>query len=211
MLLDFIRTHKVITVLVSTILVVFLGFGLFVMISRTGKEPVTIHLLPSDIHLTVDGKTFGTGTVYLTPGTHAIEASREGFSHYKTEITIGQPNTTVIDIALIPESDEALQWQKDHQQLYTDFQARADERATEEGIQFYDKNPIVNELPFKSYIFKIGYHADPDDPSHTSIILDIDAIVGYREAALDKIREFGFDPTDFKINFRNYENPFSHE
>ena len=49
---------------------------------------------------------------------------------------------------------------------------------------------------------------DHSDPSGNSIIIEIDAREGYRQAALYKIRELGYDPTDLTINFRGYENPF---
>jgi len=64
-------------------------------------------------------------------------------------------------------------------------------------------------LPYDNLVYTIGYQADPSDPTGQSVIIDIDAAEGYRNAAVDKIRELGYDPADYKITFEGYVNPFS--
>ncbi len=207
----FIREHKLITAYISLLLVTAVGFGVYTVVSRIGKEPVMVYLVPGDASLTVDGKRTGTGTAYLTPGTYQITASKDGFKRYTASITITTNNTETIDIALEPDSDEARRWQRDHIKQYLAVEARAGARANTEGEKFSQLNPITSRLPFENLLYTIGYRADPADPSDNSIIIEIDALQGYRNAALKKITELGYDPTDFKINFRNYESPFGNE
>jgi len=40
-------------------------------------------------------------------------------------------------------------------------------------------------------------------------IITIDANAGYRNAAINKLYDLGFDPTDFTIRFNNYESTFT--
>lgn len=211
MLSEFIRQHKIITTIIVILLVGLIAYTVYLSISRAGKEPVTIYLIPGDTKLMIDNQQYSAGTAYIKPGTYNVSASREGFESIERTVTIGQPNTAVIDISLTPVSDEAKQWQEDNMHLYDQFQARTGVRANEFGERFREQFPIVTKIPFSNFIYSIGYRLKNPDNSSEGIILTITAITGSREAALNKIRELGFDPTDYEINFNNYENPFSHE
>jgi hypothetical protein len=211
MLSEFMRQHKIITTIIAILLVGLIAYTVYLSISRAGKEPVTIYLIPGDTKLTIDNQQYRAGTAYIKPGTYNVSASREGFESLERTVTIDQPNTTVIDISLTPVSDEAKQWQQDNMDLYKEFQVRTGIRANEFGEQFREQFPIVTKIPFSNFIYTIGYRLKNPDNASEGITIEITAITGYREAALDKIREFGFDPTDYEINFNNFENPFSHE
>jgi hypothetical protein len=56
-------------------------------------------------------------------------------------------------------------------------------------------------LTYKNSLYSIT--ADPKDPHK----LTITAFAGYRNAAVNKLYEFGLNPADYKITF-NYESPF---
>lgn len=196
---------------ITAAVVVFLGvlgYGIYLAISRAGKEPVTVYLTPSDTILTANGEQIPSGTAFLKPGVYTLEASRSGFGSYKSSFTVRQPNTAEIDIALSATSQSAREWQMKHQDLYLAKERREGQRATKRGEEFALANPITTKLPYKNLIYTIGYRVDPTDPSDKSIILEIDASSGYRSGALQKIRDLGYDPTDFKINFKNYTSPF---
>ncbi|MDN5275195.1 MAG: exported protein of unknown function [Candidatus Saccharibacteria bacterium] len=208
---DFIKRYKLIVIAVLFLLVVLIGVSGFFVVSRSNKEAVTVYLLPSDTKLTVNGEQINEGTNYLKPGSYSVEASRSGFASKKETVTIGKPNTTAIDIALDPVSESATKWRNDHQDLYLAYEGRAGVRANDEGEAFTAANPITSALPFENFIYTIGYRADPADNTGNSIIIEIDTMNGYRNAAIDKIRELGYDPTNFKIVFRDYESPFDHE
>jgi hypothetical protein len=211
MLGDFIKNNKLVFTIITILVLGLLAYGLFIAISRSGKEPVEVHLVPDNAVLTANGEQIGQGTAYLKPGDYTIEAKRDGFREHKDTIHVDSPNKAVIDIALTPESEEAKQWASEHQDLYYAYEGRTAERANRKGEDFSKVNPIASKIPFENFLYTIGYRADPDDPTGDSIIIEIDAMPGYRKAALDKIRELGYDPTDYKINFRNYESPFDHE
>lgn len=211
MLRDFIQDHKITTVITIILIVGFIGYASYIAISRAGKEPVTIYLLPGDTILTIDGQQYNAGTAFIKPGTYEVVATRDGFQTQNSTVTINQPNTAVVDISMTPVSEEAKRWAAENEHLYSEFQARTGQRAGEFGQQIREQFPIASKLPFRSSIYAIGHRLkDVNNPSE-GIIIEITAITGFREAALNKIRELDFDPTDYEINFNNYENPFSHE
>lgn len=68
------------------------------------------------------------------------------------------------------------------------------------------KYPIITSLPLDLYIFKIGYRIDRSDSSGKSIKLTIDSdTVTGRIDAIRHIRTLGYNPTDYKIEFINYQ------
>jgi len=211
MLADLIRSHKLVSAILIGFLIVIIGIVSYMALSRAGKEPVTVRLIPEDTILTIDGQRYRPGTAYIQPGTHDIKAEREGFRTYESTITIGKPNDAEIDLALTPVSEEAIQWQKDNLNLYLAQEGRSALRSNEIGQQRREQFPIIAHLPFRNFIYSIGHRLKNVDNPSEGIIIEITAITGSREAALNKIRELGFDPTDYEINFNNYENPFSHE
>lgn len=211
MIQDFIKSHFAAFIAIVLLIAGLLGIVAFIVATRPNTQPVAVSVVPSDAKITANGTEIKNGTAYLKPGVYSIEVSRSGFKSEKTAILIGDPNTASIDVALTPVSDSAIEWKKSHESLYYDYEGRAGEQAAQEGIAFTALNPITSKLPFENLLYTIGYRADPSDDSGNSIIIEIDASRGYRNAAINEIRNLGYDPTTFKINFRDYESPFDNE
>jgi hypothetical protein len=178
-------------------------------LSHPGKVAVSVLVLPTNAALTIDGQPAKAGTVYLSPGKHTASASASGWKPKSDTVNIQPGATTNIDILLDSATNEAEQWQASHQDLYAKAAQRGGQQAATFTKTFEDANPIVKKLPYENEIFTIGYRVDPADESGKSIILTIQAAQGYRNAAIDQISKLGFDPTDYKIEFDNYQDPFS--
>jgi hypothetical protein len=73
-----------------------------------------------------------------------------------------------------------------------------------------NKYPIIDYLPVNggTYSISVGYS---DESNVDSFYLSIDAASGYRNAAVSKFYDLGFDPADYKIVFTDYVNPFEEE
>lgn len=190
------------------LIVAAIGYGIYTAIDKSGKIPVTITAVPSDTKVTLNGKEVTPGNSNLKPGTYTIKGTKEGFSEYTHTQHIDQENASIY-VLLRPASQQATQWATDNQSLYLEAEGKAGREANERGEAFRDKNPIVNVLPYSNLLYTIGYRTDRSDPSGDSIIIEIDAAKGYRNAAVEQIRSLGYDPSNFKINFRDYENPFA--
>jgi hypothetical protein len=190
------------------IVLVLVGYFAYTTITRSGKLAVEINAVPSDAKVTLNGTEVGNGTVYLEPGNYTVKGTKEGFSEFSQQASI-DTNGQVISVPLAAESDEAKAWAKDNQNKYLDLEAEAGVEAQKQGEIFTEKNPIAKLLPHESLLYTIGYRADTSDPTGNSIILEIDAIEGYRQQAIYQISQWGYDPTNYKINFKDYKNPFT--
>ncbi|HEX6416322.1 MAG TPA: PEGA domain-containing protein [Candidatus Saccharimonadales bacterium] len=190
------------------IVLVFVGYFAYTSITRSGKVAVEINAVPSDAKITMNGTEVSNGTIYLKPGYYEIKGSKEGFTEFTNQANI-ETNGQVISIPLTAESDEAKTWAKENEQEYLDLESEAGVEAQQQGEIFSKKNPIVSLLPYDSFLYTIGYRADNSDPTGNSIILEISAAEGYRQQAIYQLRQWGYDPTDFKINFSDYKNPFA--
>lgn len=198
---------KIVGAFATAVVLIVVGYFIYTSVSRSGKIPVVVNAVPGDAKVTMNDVTVGTGTIYLKPGEYVIKATKEGFADYTKEMRIDQPDQA-INVPLLAQSEEAKKWAEENESQYLSLEAKAGEEAQKQGEAFRAKNPIVNLLPFENLLYTIGYRADPADPSGNSIIIEIDATEGYRQQAIYQIYQWGYDPTDFKINFRGYENPF---
>ncbi len=190
------------------ILLLLVGYIITTSMSRSGKLSLNVTIFPSTAAVTVDGKSSTKGKLYLSPGTHTITASQTGFDASTKQVYVEKSDQTTV-LVLNPVSDSAKLWVANHQAEYNNVSGAGELEAKELSTTFNSKNPITKYLPYKTFMYSIGYRNDKSDPSGMSIILTIDAPEGYRQAALYRIRQLGYDPTNFTINFNDYENPFS--
>jgi hypothetical protein len=195
-------------VIIALIVVAGLGYWIYGAVSRSGKIAVSVTAVPGDAVITANDTRILPGTAYLKPGEYTFKASKTGFESYSSTKHIDQNNTTV-NISLAPISDDAKKWAADNEQSYFDLEGEAGTQAEREGEAFREKNPIVDLLPTSTLIYTIGYRNDNSDPSGNSIILTVDAAPGYRNGAVQAIKDMGYDPTQFKIEFKGYTNPFA--
>lgn len=193
------------TVFFGTLILALIAYFLT---TNIGKNQVAIYTLPTDASITIDGKSSVSGINYLTAGEYSIRVERRGFAPQTIVKQIVDSENTPVIVALEPVSDEGRKWLEDNSEAAAEFESKAGAAANTEGELFEQKNPIVKELPYKNYLFTIGYRVDPKDPSGQSIILEIDAPEVYRQQALTQIYNLGYDPTDYSINFRNFRNDF---
>jgi hypothetical protein len=206
---DFIQNHKRLSIIIIIILLTIpVIYYAYINIDRAGKVEVSIDAAPEDATITIDSRPSKPGTTFLKPGTYVIKASKSGFADYTTTQVIGEDQRTIA-VLLKPVSEEAKQWAQKNQQKYLEVEGKVGQVSAEQGEAFRTKNPIVNLLPYKNYLFTIGYKNDNSDASGNSIIVTINAPEAYRDSAIYQIYQWGYDPTDFKIEFTNFNNPFA--
>lgn len=190
------------------IVLVFVGYFAYTTITRSGKLAVEINAVPSDAKVTLNGTEVGNGTIYVEPGNYEVKGTKDGFGEFSQQTSI-ETNGQVVSVPLVAESDAAKQWAKENESKYLDLESEAGIEAQRQGEEFTKKNPIVSLLPYENFLYTIGYRADTSDPTGNSIIIEISAIEGYRQQAIYQLQQWGYDPTDYKINFSEYTNPFT--
>lgn len=186
-----------------------IGYGIYLQTTRAGKIAVTVMTTPRDAQVHIDGREVALGTIYLEPDrTYTVTFHKEGFQDATLQKHISSSDNSILQ-NLVPVSDEATKWAEENPEDYRKVEEEGGRSANQKGLTFREKNPIVESLPYENFIYSIGYYADTSDPSGNSIIISIDAPEGTRNAAVQQITDLGYDPTDYKIEFNDYRNPFA--
>ena len=195
-------------ILVFCLLVVYAAF---LLIGRIGKVGVEFHFVPASSSVTINGQTYSSGTQYLPAGTYDITVSHPGFAPEKQTVFVSNTKPkNILAISLDPTSDEAKKWAETHQTDYKNNEKYGAEQARQDGQFFSQTFPIVSKLPYEDPYYKIAYRSTGEQDLTVTITTQSPR---YRFAAIQKIRELGFNPTDYKIDFVDYKNPLevSHE
>ncbi len=203
------KTHIIIgaIAIILAMIIFAITSTILTMREREGKYPVPLSVLPEDATITIDGKTHTRkNTVYLAPGTYQLTAEKDGFTRSEQEVIINEQDETAIFVQLVAESDEAKKWQERNHRRYMRFEAEAGKFAKENGAALRARLPIINTLPIRDPYFTIGYRLEENG----EIILTIKGVSPrYREFAIDELRSKGFEPTEYRIEFSNFNNPLA--
>lgn len=203
---EFMQAHKkkVITTVLLFVAVLMIWTGI-IIVGRIGKIATTLAVVPSDATITINGNKTGSGTQWLPAGKYEIIAQKDGFATQKKTINVtGAKKENVAAMSLTPESDKAKEWAKEHEKDYSNNERYGAIEANNEGQYFTDTNPITTKLPYKDPYYTIGYVPNNDNSVDLTISTESPR---YRFYAVEKIRELGYDPTDFRIIFKDFKNP----
>lgn len=200
------RTKNLI-ILSSVLFALLLLYSVGISISRIGKTRVDITVIPQDAAVMINGSKSSSGSKYLKPGSYTFSASKEGFSDYAQEVTIGKEK---VQIGLVPEptSDEAFEWIANNPDIQTEREALGGIAAAQKGAAIIEKDPIIASLPYTSVVgpFTIDYGYSEQRENKIFITIRNSSPDG-RANALQWIRERGIDPTDLEIRYADFTNP----
>ena len=203
------RKTIIITIIFAIIAIVgALIYQIYTAIDRSGKIPVEVAAAPNDAKITFkDKKTkveyaARNGTNYLPPGDYSITAAKDGFRSSQTEVNATtKPRHTVI-IELMPQSDQARQWQKKHMDQYNKVEGIAGQQIREAGKKFTEKYPVVAKLPIKDPYYSVGYYKKDDRP----IIVIRTESPQYRYKATLRLVSMGIKLSDYQIEYADYKS-----
>lgn len=203
---DFIHQHKQrfkIAGIAFIVLVAWWGIATFV--DQNGKIPVVVSVVPSDATVTFNGKSEGNGTHYLPAGSYEVTVRKDGFKTETEQVIVtDKKQQNVVAASLTAESTDAKKWAKEHSGDYAKNQAYGAIEANSNGSYFTAKNPITTKLPYNDPYFTIGYIVNKDQSITLTVVTPSPR---YRFYAVQQIRDLGYDPTDFKIMFKDFHNP----
>ena len=198
---------KVISIILIVLSVSTVVYGIATYINRYNTTPIYLLTSPDKAEITTGNQKFiGSQVVYLKPGTYDFKASRSGFKDENINVEVKKGNPLRIIFTLMPTTEKAIKELQSSSKTPEIDRATTDE-LTNEQKNLEDANPIIKKLPIKNLIYSIGYKADPNHKN--GVIVEIHTIEGYRNAAINKIKEQGFDPSKLNITFRKYANTFT--
>lgn len=185
---------------------IFISLLIFFLLNRRDAGAnLEISVVPDDAVVVIDGKEYRNGKNTVQPGTYMATANREGFVSLTQEVTITDTLQTLM-FSLTPESEEAKQWAAKNQEAYSEAEAAGGEAALQQGQALRDRYPLVSKLPFDGSFYEINYAILDREKNTIYIRIDTTSPMG-RQVALEQIKEWGFQPTDYQIVFPGLKNP----
>lgn len=195
----------VIVFVVVVALVVALSIGS--ALRNAGKYAVEVKVSPSDAKVSIDGKKANAGIVRLKEGTHSFSAELNGFTSDTKTVLIDREEI-VVTLLPKPTSASALETVNNNAALQAEREALGALDAQLEGERINEKYPLLTRLPlgYNQQEFAIDYGKSATIKDGIAIKITANTSKS-RQYALDQIKEWGYDPSDYEIIFLDYLNP----
>ena len=183
-------------------------YNIYLSFERASKTAVTLVTAPTDATVAFTNTatkkvTKGShGTVYVEPGIYDISVEKKGFNSYKKTQDISKNNTVIAELS--PQTKEAVEWVKRHQDQYNKLEAFAGRKSLEYNKSVTDKYPLIGVLPLKDPYYSIGhYKKDSGEP----VVVITTESPQYRYIATRRIVSMGYKLSDYRIEYKDFQNP----
>jgi hypothetical protein len=203
-----------IIILLVAVFVIAIGLQAYSYFKHRGLVAVNIEVLPSDSTLTVDSVATKPGKMYLTKGTHHLEATRQDFDKDSKDINTNDlaPGITVF---MLPHanSQAAKEWLAQRPDVQRRRESAGGAEAERNRQQLLSKYPIIGKLPYENLHFKVDYSLDNNNkPSFTVSLFAIinkpsqydeykKQLIQYKNEALIYLQKNGIESSKFTITF----------
>jgi hypothetical protein len=202
----FSKQAKILLAAACLILAGIFGFGLTTTVRDKGRVPVEVMTAPREAKVFFNDKP-SPASAMLSPGHYTLKVSYPGFDT-KTQtfdVRDGDSKRT-FPVELHPQTAEAQQIAAAERERYTQVEGVGSSVASKAGEDFVKSNPIAAFLPKHTGYYNIDYAKDAN--GNFVVQISATAPIG-RQVALQQIRDWGFDPTDYRIQFVGLNNPFA--
>lgn len=183
--------------------------GLFLLLISNQTRltgTLAIQSAPSAMTLKLNGRVIqSSGDVRVPAGDHTLEASQEGFETKTIQVSIEEREREEIIIFLQPVNAEGESYLASNPNEAYAIEGLVGSAIDEEAQQAVQRNPIIEDLPVADRTFRIDYgpsRKDPNKPEAIAIIIRAIDKQG-REDALNWMRTFGYNPSDYEIVYIN--------
>ena len=198
-------------------IVIILVFGWW-LFSLGNKEENLISLrvesIPKDVIIRINDKVSSNGTK-LKPGKYAVKVERDDFSSNTQVVVIEDrssryPNNEfVLTVTLDANSEKGRNILKKYSEKdYLELEGKSSQSGSSIGEDFKKENPIIGLLPYIQSYYRIDY--GKTDEGKFKIVITANEPIG-RQVAVERIRSWGFNPTNYLIEFKDFYNIFSPE
>ena len=200
---DFIKKYPI--PVIGLIALTFVTVILFITaISMKDTTEIEIRVAPISATVSIDGKTYQNGTFRIPSGIHNVKIEKSGFQ--TKEFTF---DTNVSDklYSYLVENDGSYNWYLNHNEDSLLLTSIGDYESKIASGNYTKNYPIIQVLPIiyanydKEYNYT-EYRIDGgsfDDCKTDFCIKITDTTGGNYDAAIEKIRETGFNPNNYQI------------
>lgn len=195
-------------------LLLLVGWGVVIHLSHRGLAKIKVKAIPGDSVVRVDNKIVRGTTLYISPGTHNISASRQYFQPVSQEInTRTMKPTATVYLLPVPNTKEAFDYLSSHPEIQQEREKRG--AVAVNNMQDYLKTryPILNKLPVYNSHYRIDYALSSDNSISFAVTL-YPIINGpgqsaqyeqqlhqYQAEVLQFFKSNGLNPSDFSISY----------
>ena len=183
-------------------------YNIYLSFERASKTAVTLVTAPTDATVAFTNTatkkvTKGShGTVYIEPGIYDILVEKKGFNSYKKTQDISKNNTVIAELS--PQTKEAVEWVKRHQDQYNKLEAFAGKKSLEYNKSVTDKYPLIGVLPLKDPYYSIGhYKKENGEP----VVVITTESPQYRYIATRRIVSIGYKLSAYRTEYKDFQNP----
>jgi hypothetical protein len=182
---------KTIIISVATFALIIAGtyFGAK-FLYQVNKTELVVTTQPLDANITINGRRLDTNKIFLSPGKYLIAATKKGYFEYRKFYESGKENNQ-LSIKLNPIPEKYIS----KAELGSDFKKLA------------ENYPIVNSLPYEDLLYTLDYFIYGSYTKGYRIEILVTALdAATRRMAIKEIKDLGFNPADYKIQFADFES-----
>ncbi|MEX2006671.1 MAG: hypothetical protein WD877_00620 [Candidatus Saccharimonadales bacterium] len=171
------------------------------------KDPnVGLTVSPSEATIVIDGNmNVKEGRIYLSPGSHELVASMEGFSTKVIKFNVQGSKFSDVLVLLVPDSTEGVNWLIDHPQEAIRREGLGGGKFVADISEKERQLPLIKDLPFIDRVFRIDYGPslkNPEDSNAIAIYVKYYTEAGKNEA-VEWIKFRGYDPSKLELVYRD--------
>lgn len=201
-------TH-ILVLLVALVTILPLSIYVYQVIQQRGKHAVVVHSVPDDAKVFVDDKKVRPSTLQLKPGKYSVRIERDGFEPQTQDLEVANSNQESLQVffALTPATSEARKWAENHTDEYLALEHKAAENRSNQHLDVASSHPVALRLPHRSSFYSIDYDVSGGD---FKILIDAKTPLG-RQVAVERLKSWGYEPSDYVIEFLHFASPFAQQ
>jgi len=186
-------------------ILIWAGFGVHHYYATVDNGTLNLTVVPADAQLLIDNATTATsGALSLTPGTHTITFTRNGFGS-KTITVVIQSKQTVSQTVILPATNATgTAYLNAHPDQVAIGEGVTGAQANTQGQEITSNNPLIALLPYQGADFRIDFGVSqkfPNDPSAVAVYITAATDTG-RAHALNWIKAQGYNPNAYEIIYQ---------
>jgi hypothetical protein len=193
-----------ITIVAGIFIAILFVFGVASGIHLQLQGSLQVDVVPNDSTATLNGRKIATGrAIGANQGIYTLKITRNGFATQTQSVTIKNRQAKEVQIYMLSNGPVGDDWLGLHPTQAIEIEGSGSRAYDKLSAENTANNPIVTQLPLYDPRFRIDYGGSSEHPNDSSAIgIYITAQTpDARQAALQLIRDKGFDPSTMEINF----------